>query len=330
MSLIQRPRRNRKCENIRRLTQESRLSCHDLVAPLFVIGGEDQRETITSMPGQYRLGLKPLLKEVEELQELGIPGVALFPVIPDALKTPDAVCAFDPEGLYPQAIRALKKTFPDMLLVTDVALDPYSSDGHDGLLDRESGEILNDETLTLLSQMAVLQARAGSDVIGASDMMDGRVAAIRKALDSEGYIQTSIMSYTAKYASAFYSPFRDALASAPRSGDKKTYQMNPANVREAVLETKLDQSEGADMVMVKPALCYLDVIRAIRESTTLPVAAYNVSGEYAMVKAAAENGLLDEDLAISEILTGMKRAGCDVIFTYFAKKAAHLLKARPF
>ena len=330
MPLIQRPRRNRKCENIRRLTQESRLSCHDLVAPLFIIDGENRRETITSMPGQDRLGLEPLLKEVEELQELGLPGVALFPVVPDSLKTPDALCALDPEGLYPRAIRALKKNFPDMLLVTDVALDPYSSDGHDGLLDRESGEILNDETLTILSQMAVVQAQAGSDVIGASDMMDGRVEAIRHALDSEGYTQTSIMSYTAKYASAFYSPFRDALASAPRSGDKKTYQMNPANIREAVRETQLDQSEGADMVMVKPALCYLDVIRAVRENTTLPVAAYNVSGEYAMIKAAAQNGLLDEDLAIIEILTGIKRAGCDVIFTYFAKKAARLLKERLF
>ncbi len=327
-ALIRRPRRNRKSHNIRRLTQESRLCGSDLIAPLFVIDGPGERQEIASMPGQYRLGLDHLLKEVEELRELGLAGVALFPVIPDAAKTPDAACALDPEGLYPNAIRALKKNFPDILLVTDVALDPYSSDGHDGLLDRETGEILNDQTLPILAQMAVLQARAGSDIIGASDMMDGRVAAIRQALDSEGYTGTSIMSYTAKYASAFYSPFREALASAPRSGDKKTYQMNPANVREAVRETLLDESEGADIVMAKPALCYLDVIRAMREATTLPIAAYNVSGEYAMVKAAAAKGLLDEEQAVREMLTSFKRAGCDIIFTYFAKQASRWFSER--
>ncbi len=325
MFLAQRPRRNRKSAGIRRLIEESRINISDLIAPLFVVEGTQRKESISSMPGQHRLSLDLLLEEVQALQRLGLLGVALFPALKPECKTPRATEALNEEGLYPRAIRAIKENFPEMLVMTDVALDPYSSDGHDGLVDRETGEILNDETLGILTQMALLQARAGSDIIGPSDMMDGRVGAIRQVLDGEGFVHTSIMSYTAKYASAFYGPFRDALDSAPKKGDKKTYQMDPANVREAIREATLDEQEGADILMVKPGLAYLDVIRAMREKTALPIAAYNVSGEYAMIKAAGQNGWLDEEKVILEMLLSFKRAGCDIVLTYFAKEAARLL-----
>lgn len=316
-----RPRRNRKTENIRRIVRENRLSTDHLIAPLFVVEGEGVKDPIPSMPGQFRMSIDNLLLEIEQLQELGIGCVSLFPAIEDSLKDDVATESYNPDGLFPRAIAAVKEKFPQMLVMSDVAMDPYSSDGHDGLLD-PSGEILNDATLEVLARMAVTQAAAGSDIIGPSDMMDMRVEYIRNALDSNGFENVSILSYTAKYASAFYGPFRDALDSAPKNGDKKTYQMDPSNVREALRELELDEMEGADMVMVKPGLPYLDVVRALKQKTHLPVAVYNVSGEYAMVKAAAEKGWLDEKAAAMEMLTSFVRAGADVILTYFAKDAA--------
>ena len=324
MLLTERPRRNRKNENIRRLLAENHLKASDLVAPLFVMDGENKREEISSLPGQYRLGIGMLLEEVHTLEKRGILAVALFPAIDSQRKNNQASEALNPDGVYLKAISQVKKNFPRTQIISDVALDPYSSDGHDGLFDPETGEIVNDESVQILCKMASLQARAGSDLIGPSDMMDGRVGAIRRALDKDGFKNTSILSYTTKYASAFYHPFRDALDSAPK-GDKKTYQMNPANIREALREARLDQAEGADILMVKPALAYLDVIKSIKEETALPVAAYNVSGEYAMVKAAAAAGWIDEKKAILEILLSIKRAGADTILTYFAKDAATIL-----
>ena len=277
------------------------------------------------MPGQYRLSLDEMAKEVRELAELGIPGIALFPKIEDALKDAQGSASLDPEGLIPRAIRAAKEAAGTMLVITDVALDPYSSDGHDGIV--KKGRVQNDETLELLAGMAVVQAGAGADIVAPSDMMDGRVKTIRNALDTHGHTEVAILSYTAKYASAFYGPFRDALDSAPRTGtdipaDKKTYQMDPANGEEALRELELDLAEGADMVMVKPALPYLDVIYRLRQYSTVPVAAYNVSGEYAMLSAAARNGWVDRQKAMMESLTAIRRAGADIILTYFAKEAA--------
>lgn len=322
-----RPRRNRKSLAVRSMVQENIVTPKDLLAPLFVVEGQKVRQDIASMPGQARLSIDLLIDEAKELYDLGVPCIAIFPAIETSLKNPKASEALNPHGLYPRALRAVKEAVPGLAIMTDIALDPYNSDGHDGLVDPSTGEIKNDETLKILAQMATLQADCGADILGPSDMMDGRVAAIREALEDKGHHHTSIMSYTAKYASSFYGPFRDALDSAPKAGDKKTYQMNPANVREALLEMKLDEAEGADILMVKPGLPYLDVIKTLRENTELPIAAYNVSGEYAMIKAASERGWLDHDRAMLELLLSFKRAGTDIILTYFAKEAAKLLNS---
>jgi porphobilinogen synthase len=308
------------------MVQETRLTTHDFIFPLFLIEGQNQQLEVKSMPGINRLTADRIVDEIGQCVELGIKAFAPFPSINDNLKDRLAKESANPEGLYLKTIANIKRQFPDVVLMTDVAMDPYSSDGHDGVVDAESGEILNDATLEVLGQMALAQARAGADIIGPSDMMDGRVAWIRRVLDENAFQHVSIMSYTAKYASAFYGPFRDALDSAPKKGDKKSYQMNPANKREALRELALDEAEGADMVMVKPALSYLDVIHAVKERTHLPVTAYNVSGEYAMVKAAAQNGWLDGERTMMEVLTSIKRAGADAILTYFAKEAAAVLR----
>jgi porphobilinogen synthase len=320
---LDRPRRNRRTAAIRRLVRETVPTPADLVWPVFVVEGEGRREPVDSMPGCERYGPDVLVEEARAAFELGLPAVALFPCLDDGLKDPRASEAARADGLLQRAIRRLKLAVPDMAVITDVAMDPYSSDGHDGIL--EDGRILNDETLPILADMAVSQAAAGADIVAPSDMMDGRVAFIREALDEAGHEDVGILSYAAKYASAFYGPFREALDSAPRAGDKKTYQMDPANRREALREVELDVQEGADMVMVKPALAYLDVIADVRLAVDVPVAAYHVSGEYAMVKAAAERGWLDGDAAMHECVLAIKRAGADVIFTYAARElAAHL------
>jgi len=321
-----RPRRNRKSQVIRDMVQETRLTAHDFIFPLFLIEGQNQAVEVASMPGIFRYSPDRIIDEIGRCVELGIKSFAPFPSINDALKDRLARESANPEGLYLKTVADIKRQFPDVMLMTDVAMDPYSSDGHDGVVDAESGEILNDASLEVLGQMALAQARAGADIIGPSDMMDGRVAWIRDVLDSNAFSHVSIMSYTAKYASAFYGPFRDALDSAPKRGDKKSYQMNPANRREALRELALDEQEGADMVMVKPALSYLDVIHDVKAHTNLPVTAYNVSGEYAMVKAAAQNGWLDGEKTMLEVLLSIKRAGADAILTYFAKEAAEVLR----
>ncbi len=322
--LIYRPRRLRRTEALRQLVQETHLRVQDLIYPLFVMEGENQRQEVESMPGCYRYTLDLLLKEVEEAANLGIPAVALFPVVPEEKKDPTGRESFNPEGLIQRAVRRIKQEIPEILVITDVALDPYNSDGHDGIV--RDGVILNDETVEVLVKQALSQAEAGTDIVAPSDMMDGRVGAIREALDEQGYTDVAILAYSAKYASAFYGPFRDALGSAPKWGDKKTYQMDPANAREALREVELDEAEGADIVMVKPALAYLDVIYRVKEATDLPVAAYNVSGEYAMIKAAEQKGWIDGKKVMMESLLAMKRAGADMILTYFAKEAALLLR----
>jgi len=310
---------------MRSLVQENHLNVSDLIAPLFVKEGTSAAEPIKSMPGQFRYNLKDLIDECGRLQELGVPCVSLFPALSDAFKDKLASESANIDGLFPNAIRAVKEKYPDLLVMTDVAMDPYSSDGHDGLVD-SNGEILNDETLPILAKMACVQAEAGSDIIGPSDMMDGRVAFIRQSLDLAGHKNTSIMSYTAKYASSFYGPFREALDSAPKAGDKKTYQMNPANGDEAIREALNDEAEGADILMVKPGLPYLDILFRLKQTTTLPLAVYNVSGEYAMIKAADQAGWLDGESAMLEMLISFKRAGASMILTYFAKEAAQYLK----
>jgi len=325
-----RPRRLRRSDGIRRMARETRLSVDNLVAPLFVIDGEGIREEIPSMPGQFRFSPDQLEREVRELSSLGVPGVALFPAISEDLKDAVASESLNPDGLVPRAIRLVKHAAPDLLVIADVALDPYSSDGHDGIV--RDGRILNDETLEVLAKIAVLHADAGADIIAPSDMMDGRVAALRDALDAAAFSHVALLSYTAKYASAFYGPFRDALDSAPRQRagippDKKSYQMDPANVREAIRELMLDIEEGADIVMVKPAIPYLDVIFRLSEASAVPVAAYHVSGEYAMLSAAARNGWIGRQEAVMESLTAIRRAGASVILTYFAKEAAEWLAA---
>jgi porphobilinogen synthase len=307
------------------MVRETTLSPDQLIAPLFVVEGKNKIIPIDSMPGQARLSIDELIQEAKVLYSLGIKTVALFPVIEEKLKTPDAREAFNKDGLNFRAIQELKAALPEMMIMADVALDPYSSDGHDGLVDHKTGEIQNDATLEVLAKQALCEAMAGVDIIGPSDMMDGRVGFIRRALDESGFKNTMIMSYTAKYASAFYGPFREALDSAPKKGDKKTYQMDPANSQEALREGALDEDEGADILMVKPGLPYLDIIYRLKQSTYLPVAAYNVSGEYAMVKAAARNGWVDNDKVILETLTCFRRAGADIILTYFAKEAARLI-----
>lgn len=325
MEIPIRPRRNRKSAGIRALVRETLLSPSDFVLPLFVHEKEVD-EAIDSMPGCTRWSLAGLLKEVESVMELGISTVVLFPSIDDELKSSDAKESYHPEGLIPRAIRLLKKAYPELVIMTDVALDPYNSDGHDGLV--ENGVILNDQTIEVLCRQAVCQAEAGADIVAPSDMMDGRVAALRDALDSSGFEHVSICSYTAKYASAYYGPFRGALGSAPKEGDKKTYQMDPANRREAIRELLLDEQEGADMVMVKPAGPYLDIISDLAEQASVPVAAYQVSGEYLMIKSAASEGWIDEQAVMMESLIGIKRAGADLILSYFAKEAAQYLSNR--
>jgi porphobilinogen synthase len=302
------------------MVQETQVINSDLIFPLFLVEGKNTSSEVKSMPGIHRFSSDLMLKEIEACMNLGIHSFALFPNISEGLKDKYATESYNPEGLYLKAIREIKKYFPESCIMTDVAMDPYSSDGHDGIV--ENGEILNDETLEILGRMAVAQAQAGADIVGPSDMMDGRVGYIRKELDKEGFTKVSIMAYSAKYASAFYGPFRDALDSAPKFGDKKTYQMNPANQREAIIEAQLDFGEGADFLMVKPALPYLDVIKTLSDNFDLPIAAYNVSGEYAMIKAAAQNGWLDGDKAMFESLTAIKRAGAKIILTYFAKEFA--------
>jgi porphobilinogen synthase len=318
MMMLSRPRRNRKSEVIRNMVQENFLRASDFIFPLFIIHGKNQKTEVSSMPGIYRYSIDLLLKEVEACLKLGLKSFDLFPNLEESLKDKTATESLNKNGLYLKAIKEVKSNFPEACIVTDVAMDPYSSDGHDGLV--KNGEIVNDETLEILAKMAIAQAEVGADIVAPSDMMDGRVGYIREALDAAGFTNVSIMSYTAKYASAFYGPFRDALDSAPRFGDKKTYQMNPANQREALIEGMLDSQEGADFLMVKPALAYLDVIKLMKDNFDLPIAAYNVSGEYAMIKAAAQNGWLDEKRATVETLMGIKRAGADVILTYHAKE----------
>ncbi|MEP4079253.1 porphobilinogen synthase [Haloferula sp.] len=323
-----RPRRNRKTPAIRALISENTLSASDFIYPLFVHEGSEDQD-IESMPGCKRWSLDGLLQEAGEAHALGIQAVVLFPAVGEKLKTPGAEESWNPDGLVPTAVRALKEAHPDLCVITDVALDPYNSDGHDGLVEEQADgslEVLNDPTVLALCQQALCHAEAGADVVSPSDMMDGRVGAIRGELDDAGYQDVSILSYSAKYASAFYGPFRGALESAPKAGDKKTYQMDPANVREAIREVGLDEGEGADMIMVKPAGPYLDVISRVRETTVLPLAAYQVSGEYLMIESAAASGWVDGKAVALESLMGIKRAGADLILTYYAKRAAAWLK----
>ena len=319
-----RPRRNRKSAAIRNMVEETKLGVENLIYPIFLKDGNNIKEEVASLPNNFRWSLDRLLPELETCLNLGITTFDIFPAVEEDLKDKIASYSYAEENFYLHAIRKIKETFPELMLMSDVALDPYSSDGHDGYV--ENGKILNDETLPVLSKMALAQAQAGIDIIGPSDMMDGRVGAIRETLDANGFTEVSIMSYSAKYASAFYGPFRDALNSAPKSGDKKTYQMNPANKREALLEAQLDFEEGADMLMVKPALCYLDVIQLLKDNFSVPITAYNVSGECAMVYAASKNGWLDYERAVYEMLLSMRRAGADGILTYFAKDFAQFNK----
>jgi porphobilinogen synthase len=318
--MLIRPRRLRYNPAIRRLVRETELTVNDLIYPLFIMEGENQKVAIPSMPDCYRYSLDLLLKEVVNAYNLGINAIALFPLIAEDKKDNFGRESYNPDGLVPRAVKAIKKEVPEIIIITDVALDPFSIYGHDGIV--EDGKILNDETLEVLVKMSLSQAAAGANFVAPSDMMDGRVGAIRRALDAAGYLDVGILAYTAKYASAYYGPFRDALESAPKFGDKKTYQMDGANSREALREASLDITEGADIIMVKPALAYLDIIRRLRDSSHLPVAAYNVSGEYAMIKAAAKQGWIDEKSLILETLTSMKRAGADLILTYFAADVA--------
>jgi porphobilinogen synthase len=322
-----RPRRNRSTPAIRSMVRETTLSPADFILPMFF--HEDSEDTaIVSMPGVTRWSLASLVREAGEAHALGIPAIVLFPKIGEALKSPLAGESFNNDGLVPRAIRALKAAHPSLCVITDVALDPYNSDGHDGIVQRDRRgdlHVLNDETVEILCRQALCHAHAGADIVAPSDMMDGRVAAIRAALDLGDFPNVSILAYTAKYASAFYGPFRGALDSAPKEGDKKTYQMDPANSREAIRETLLDEAEGADMLMVKPAGLYLDIIARVRETTKLPVAAYQVSGEYLMLKSAAVGGWLDERSIVLESLLAIKRAGADMILTYYAKQACRWL-----
>ncbi len=322
-----RPRRLRRDAFSRELVREHRLHPSDLILPVFVQDGHDQAQDVASMPGVQRLSIDRLLPLAEQCVKLGVPVIALFPVIDGKLKTPDGIAATDPDGLVPRTVRALKDRFPQLGVLCDVALDPYTSHGQDGLLD-ETGYILNDVTVAMLVQQALVQARAGVDIIAPSDMMDGRIGAIRSALESNGLIHTRIMAYSAKFASAFYGPFRDAVGSAANLGlsDKKAYQMDPGNTDEALREVALDIAEGADMVMVKPGMPYLDIVRRVKDEFRVPTFAYQVSGEYAMLKAAAANGWLDHDAVMMESLLAFKRAGADGVLTYFALDAARLLR----
>lgn len=323
--MFNRPRRLRRSPAIRRLVTETVLTVNDLIYPMFVMEGENTKVEVPSMPGCFRFTLDLLLQEIAEVYALGINAIALFPVVPNEKKDDQGTESYNPKGLIQQTVSAIKQAVPDIIVITDVALDPFTTHGHDGLVD-ENGIIVNDPTVDVLVKMSLSQAIAGADMVAPSDMMDGRIGAIRDALDAHGFEDVAIIAYSAKYASAYYGPFRDALESAPKSGDKKTYQMDPANTREALKEVYLDIAEGADIVMVKPALAYLDIIAKVKDATDLPVAAYNVSGEYAMIKAAAERGWIDGEKVMLETLTSMKRAGADIILTYFAKEVALLLR----
>ena len=322
-----RPRRLRRDAFTRNLVRENLVTAHDLIYPVFVLDGAKRRENVASMPGVERLSLDLLLPVAEECIALGIPALALFPVIDPSLKDPEGKEALNPDGLVPRVVRELKKQFPELGVMTDVALDPFTSHGQDGLLD-DTGYILNDETVEMLVGQALTQAEAGVDIVAPSDMMDGRIGAIREALESQGLIHTRIMAYSAKYASAFYGPFRDAVGSASNLGksNKKVYQMDPGNTDEALREVAMDIAEGADMVMVKPGMPYLDVVRRVKDEFRVPTFAYQVSGEYAMLKAAAQNGWLDHDAVMLESLLAFKRAGADGVLTYFARDAARLLR----
>lgn len=323
MYLQRRNRILRQSPAIRSMVAETILRPEDFIVPLFIVEGKDVKDEISTMPGYYRLSLDQLAREVKELWSLGLKSILLFVKVPDELKDNKGTEAVNPDGLMQRAIKTAKNSCPDMVVMTDVALDPFSSYGHDGIVDGQ--EIVNDITVEVLAAMSVSHAQAGADFVAPSDMMDGRIGAIREALEENNFTNTGIMSYSAKYASCFYGPFRDALDSAPGFGDKKTYQMNYANRLEAIKETLMDVEEGADIVMVKPALAYLDIIREVKDAVTVPVSAYNISGEYSMIKAAAKAGFLDEDKAILETLTAIKRAGADLIATYFAKDAVRLI-----
>ncbi len=325
--MLRRPRRNRQSQAIRSLSTETHLTVGHLVYPLFVVDGENIKEEVSSLPGNYRMSLDYILKEIEECMNLGLKSFILFPAIEEQYKDKTGSYGYHPDNFYLKVARTIKENYPEACIISDVALDPYNIDGHDGIV--RDGKIVNDETLVQLSKMAIAQAEAGFDILGPSDMMDGRIQAIREALGEKGYKETGIMAYTAKYASAFYGPFRDALDSAPVDGadipkDKKTYQMNPANKREALIEAELDTSEGADFLMVKPALNYLDVIHLLKENFELPIAAYHVSGECAMLIAACQKGWLNYEEAMPETLLSLHRAGADVILTYFAKDFAKM------
>ena len=329
LNLARRPRRLRRSKGIRNLVEETAISKNDLIAPLFVKDGEGEPEAIESMPGNLRLNLEDLKTECEELLSLGVPAVALFPQVDPSLKNYDATEAISEDNLILRSVRAIKKAFPEMVVITDVALDPYTSHGHDGVLDESGSVVLNDPTVKILCSMARQQAEAGVDLVAPSDMMDGRVGAIREVLDESGFSDTGIMAYSAKFASAFYGPFREAVGSAQAAGskllDKRTYQLNPANRNEAAIEYRLDKDEGADILMVKPAGPYLDIIRDLRNISDLPIAAYQVSGEYAQIHAAAQLGWLDLEKSRDESLLAIKRAGADMILTYFAKEVAKAL-----
>ena len=324
-----RMRRMRRSDFSRRLMQENNLTVNDLIYPMFIIEGENQRETIASMPGVERLSIDQLIIEAKQCADLGIPAIALFPVVSQSKKSDDAAEAYNPEGLAQTAVRKLKKVLPELGVITDVALDPFTSHGQDGLVD-DSGYVLNDETVEVLVKQALSHAEAGADIVAPSDMMDGRIGAIRQALEANNYIHTKILSYSAKYASSFYGPFRDAVGSAKNlaGGNKNSYQMDPANSDEALHEIELDIQEGADMFMVKPGMPYLDIVRRVKDTFAIPTYVYQVSGEYAMLKAAAQNGWLDEKAVVTESLLGFKRAGADGILTYYAKTVAQWLKEK--
>lgn len=321
--MLVRPRRNRASHSLRNMVKETVLRPSNLIYPLFIVDGENTKEEVKSLPGNYRWSLDLLLEEIKECVDLGIQSFVLFPAVEEKHKNSTATYSYHSSNFYLKAIKTIKDKFPEICLMSDVAMDPYSSDGHDGLV--RDGKILNDETLPILAKMAIAQAEAGIDIIGPSDMMDGRIGFIRQELDEAGFKNTAIMSYTAKYASAFYGPFRDALDSAPKAGDKKTYQMDPANATEALREAELDTLEGADFLMVKPALNYLDIIQLLKQNSDLPIAAYHVSGECAMLTAACQNGWLEYEKAMPEALLSIKRAGADVILTYFAKDYAKMI-----
>ena len=324
MKLTQRPRRNRRSEALRQMIAETELRVSQLVLPLFLVEGKGQKQAIASMPGIFRLSPDLILEEIGKAAQLGVKTFDLFPALPESKKDSTGTESLNPNGLLPTTLKMIRDKYPDVTLITDVALDPYSSDGHDGVV--RDGIIVNDEIVEILAKMCVVHAKAGADMVSPSDMMDGRVGAIREMLDSEGFTDTGILSYSVKYASSFYGPFREALDSAPKFGDKKTYQMDFRNSREALREIDLDVAEGADMVMVKPALSYLDVIAKVKAHCNVPVAAYNVSGEYGLIKAGAKAGIIDETRAMVETLYSMRRAGADVIFTYFALPMAEWLQ----